>query len=162
VLTWVIGMGLAVLSDVVAFLWLLRVVPASGVPLRRLLPGALLGAVGVEALKLIGGYYLSIISQSLTASVFGGAVGLLVWINLVARLGFFIAAWTATLPRVQMFIPRPVPRPGPGEPAAPQRAPSTMRLVSAVLSLGALVGIVGRRLRPLRRGRRGGRSDAGR
>ena len=42
-------------------------------------------------LKLIGGYYLSLISDSVTASAFGGAVGLLVWINLVARFAFFTA-----------------------------------------------------------------------
>ena len=49
-----------------------------------LLPGALFGAAGLEVLKLIGGYYLSLISDSVTASAFGGAVGLLVWINLVS------------------------------------------------------------------------------
>ena len=83
--------------DVVIFLWLLRVVPSVSYPLRRLLPGALFGAAGFEVLKLIGGYYLTLISGSVTASAFGGAVGLLVWINLVARFAFFTAAWTATL-----------------------------------------------------------------
>jgi membrane protein len=110
VLTRIVGLGLAVVSDVVALLWLLRVVPATRLPVRRLLPGALFGAAGVEALKLIGGVYLSVISQSLTASVFGGAVGLLVWINLVARFAFFTAAWTATLRRVELLIPHPAAR----------------------------------------------------
>jgi membrane protein len=164
VLTWVIGFVLALASDVVAFLWLLRVVPGTSLPLRRLMPGALFGAAGVEALKLIGGAYLSVISQSLTASVFGGAVGLLVWINLVARLGFFTAAWTATLQRVQLLIPRSLPPPDPAQPdrPAPQRPPSTMRVLSALLSLGALVGIAWRRLLPLRRGQRRERSGGGR
>lgn len=108
VLTWMLGLALAVAVDVVVFLWLLRVVPAISHPLRRLLPGALFGAVGFEVLKLIGGYYLSLISGSVTASAFGGAVGLLVWINLVARFGFFTAAWTATLRRVES---PPPPRP---------------------------------------------------
>jgi membrane protein len=56
-------------------------------------------------LKLIGGFYLSLISDSVTASAFGGAVGLLVWINLVARFGFFTAAWTATLRRIEAVTP---------------------------------------------------------
>jgi len=101
VLTWVLGMGLAVLIDIVVFLWLLRVVPSVSHPLRMLLPGALFGAAGFELLKLLGGYYLSLISGSVTASAFGGAVGLLIWINLVARFAFFTAAWTATLRRLQ-------------------------------------------------------------
>lgn len=107
VLTWVLGIGLAVLADVVVFLWLLRVVPSVSHPLRRLLPGAVFGAAGLEVLKLIGGFYLSLISDSVTASAFGGAVGLLVWINLVARFSFFTAAWTATLPSVAAATPVP-------------------------------------------------------
>jgi membrane protein len=107
VLTWIIGIALAVAGDVLIFLWLLRVVPSTSHPLRRLLPGALFGAAGFEALKLIGGYYLSLISNSVTASAFGGAVGLLVWINLVARFSFFTAAWTATLPPVEAVSPTP-------------------------------------------------------
>ena len=83
------------------FLWLLRVVPSVSHPLRRLLPGALFGAAGFEVLKLIGGYYLSLIDGSVTASAFGGAVGLLIWINLVARFAFFTAAWTATLRSIE-------------------------------------------------------------
>lgn len=107
VLTWVLGIGLAIVADTVVFLWLLRVVPSVSHPLRRLLPGALFGAAGLEVLKLIGGFYLSLISASVTASAFGGAVGLLVWINLVARFSFFTAAWTATLPSVLAATPVP-------------------------------------------------------
>ncbi len=104
-LTWILGIALAVVADTVVFLWLLRVVPSVSHPLRLLLPGALFGAAGVEALKLIGGFYLSLISDSVTASAFGGAVGLLVWINLVARFAFFTAAWTSTLRRIEAVTP---------------------------------------------------------
>ena len=113
VLTWVFGLAMAVAVDVVIFLWLLRVVPSVSHPLRRLLPGALFGAAGFEVLKLLGGYYLTLISGSVTASAFGGAVGLLVWINLVARFSFFTAAWTATLRRIEASTP--APRPGAAE-----------------------------------------------
>ncbi|MCW2741489.1 MAG: ribonuclease [Blastococcus sp.] len=109
VLTWVLGIALAMATDVVVFLWLLRVVPSVSHPLRRLLRGALFGAVGLEVLKLIGGFYLSLISDSVTASAFGGAVGLLVWINLVARFAFFTAAWTATLRSVEAASRDPSP-----------------------------------------------------
>ena len=105
VLTQVLGIALAVAVDTAVFLWLLRVVPSVNHPLRLLLPGALFGAAGVEVLKLIGGYYLSLISDSVTASAFGGAVGLLVWINLVARFAFFTAAWTSTLRRIEAVSP---------------------------------------------------------
>ena len=106
-LTWVVGIALAMVADVVVFLWLLRVVPSVSHPLRRLVRGALFGAAGFEVLKLIGGYYLSLISNSVTASAFGGAVGLLIWINMVARFSFFTAAWTATLRSIEALTPPP-------------------------------------------------------
>jgi membrane protein len=115
VLTWLLGLALAVVVDVVIFLWLLRVVPSVSHPLRRLLPGALFGAAGFEALKLLGGYYLTLISGSVTSSAFGGAVGLLVWINLLARFSFFTAAWTATFRRIEA---PPAPRPAAEQVAA--------------------------------------------
>jgi membrane protein len=101
VLTWFVGITLALAGDTVVFLWLLRVVPSVSHPLRLLLPGALFGAVGLEVLKVIGGFYLSLIGNSVTASAFGGAVGILVWINVVARFGFYTAAWTAELPTMK-------------------------------------------------------------
>jgi membrane protein len=100
VLTTVLGLLLALLSDVVVFLWLLKLVPGTPHPLRDLLPGALFGAVGFEVVKLLGSFYLSLIDNSVTASALGGAVGLLVWINVVFRFAFFTAAWTATLRRL--------------------------------------------------------------
>jgi membrane protein len=162
VLTWGIGILLALAVDVVVFLWLLRVVPSTSHPLRRLLPGALFGAAGFEVLKLIGGFYLSLISDSVTASALGGAVGLLVWINLVARFAFFTAAWTATLRRFRVdplpaappAAAAPPPRPEPQQPpgtAAP--APVPARLLAGLLSAGALLGILGARLLPGRRRR---------
>jgi membrane protein len=138
VLTWILGLTLAVTVDVAVFLWLLRIVPSISHPVRLLLPGAVFGAAGFEALKLIGGYYLTLISDSVTASAFGGAVGLLVWINLVARFSFFTAAWTATLRRIEAVSPprteevptaptadgpppEPDVRPGAGRSASPPR-----------------------------------------
>ncbi len=104
-LTAAIGIALALLTDVVVFLWLLRVVPSTSYSVRLLLPGALFGAAGFEVMKLIGTLYLSLISGSVTASAFGGAVGILVWINIVFRFAFFTAAWTATLRRIEAVAP---------------------------------------------------------
>jgi membrane protein len=113
VLTTVVGLALAVLTDVVVFLWLLKVVPSTSHPVRRLLPGALFGAAGFEVMKLLGSLYLSLVSGSVTASAFGGAVGILVWLNIVCRFALFTAAWTATLPAVQAAAPVPPDRPEP-------------------------------------------------
>ena len=100
-LTAIAGIALALAGDTVVFLWLLKVVTHTGVEVRRLLPGALFGAVGFEILKVLGSLYLALISGSVTVTTLGGTVGLLVWINLVSRYALFTVAWTAFLPRVQ-------------------------------------------------------------
>jgi membrane protein len=126
-LTAALGIVLALATDVVVFLWLLKVVSSTAHPVRRLLPGALFGAAGFEVMKLIGSLYLSLISGSVTASAFGGAVGILIWINVVCRFAFFTAAWTATLSRVQGDArvvaegPDPAVPPADGRGAAPAR-----------------------------------------
>ena len=99
--TSVAGIALALAADTVVFLWLLKVVAHTRTDVRRLLPGALFGAVGFEILKVLGSLYLSLISGSVTASTLGGAVGILVWINLVSRFALFTTAWTAFLPGVR-------------------------------------------------------------
>jgi membrane protein len=101
VLTTVVGIGLALAGDTVIFLWLLKVVTHTRTDLRALLPGALFGAVGFEILKVLGSLYLAVISVSITATTFGGAVGILVWINLVSRYALVTTAWTAFLPAVR-------------------------------------------------------------
>jgi membrane protein len=124
VVTTVLGLGLALVTDLVVFLWLLRVVPSTSHPLRRLLPGAVFGAVGFELMKLAGSLYLSLIDGSVTSSAFGGAVGILVWLNVVVRFAFFTAAWTATLPSLTPAVaadpapPAPVPAASGAPPAA--------------------------------------------
>jgi membrane protein len=116
VLTWCIGVALALAADTVVFLWLLRFVPSVNHPLRLLLPGALFGAAGLEVLKIFGGIYLSLIGNSVTASAFGGAVGILVWINLVARFSFYTAAWTASLRSIEAVTREAEARPtGPAD-----------------------------------------------
>jgi membrane protein len=104
-LTTVVGISLALVADTVVFLWLLKVVAHTRVDLRALLPGAMFGAVGFEVLKVLGSLYLSLISGSITATTFGGAVGILVWINLISRYALFTTAWTAFLPAVRRLRP---------------------------------------------------------
>jgi membrane protein len=104
-LTTVVGITLALVADTVVFLWLLKVVAHTRVGVRALLPGAMFGAVGFEVLKVLGSLYLSLISGSITATTLGGAVGILVWINLVSRYALFTTAWTAFLPAVRRQRP---------------------------------------------------------
>jgi membrane protein len=103
---------LAVATDTVVFAWLLVRLPRRPVRLRSALRGALFAAVGYEALKLGGTFYLARVGSNGAYGAFVGAAGLLVWIDLVSRFLLFSAAWTATAPQP----PAPDACPHPPEP----------------------------------------------
>ncbi|WP_448615598.1 YihY/virulence factor BrkB family protein [Modestobacter sp. URMC 112] len=149
-LTGGVAITLAVAGDVLVFLWLLKGVPDNPFGVGRLLPGAVFGAVGFELLKLAGNWYLSLIDSNVTAQALGGTVGVIVWINVVARFAFYTAAWTATIPAIEAEglavtgDPAPPPLPAPGyvrTPATAGRSP--MRVVGGLLAVGALAGAAG-------------------
>jgi membrane protein len=60
--------------------------------------GALLGAVGLEVLKLLGTWLIERVTGNPVYGTFAVVVGLLIWINIVTRWSLFVAAWTVTGP----------------------------------------------------------------
>lgn len=174
-LTAGVAIALALAGDVLVFLWVLKGVPDNRFGVRQLVPGAVFGAVGFEVLKLIGNWYLSIIGSNVTAQALGGIVGVIVWLNVVARFAFYTAAWTATIPAIERARSAASPvqvAPSPeegravghlpvdvrdgdeeGEPVpvrdrGADRGPSPARLVLGLLGAGALAGAAGTRLVP--------------
>jgi membrane protein len=95
---WVViiaGFTVSVLADTGLMIVLLRVVSRVPVPWRDLFEGALVGGVGLSLLKLSAAALL----PRLTANPFFASVvimvGLLIWLNLIARLILISAAWVA-------------------------------------------------------------------
>jgi len=150
-----LGIGLVLVGDTLVFLWLLKGVPNTPYRARELLPGAVFGAVGFEVLKFVGAYYLNLIGGNATISAFGGFVGLIIWINVVARFAFFTAAWTSTLPAVEHAVGQV-----PLGPEAPTRLPDVvlvdergprpapLALAGGLLGVGAAAGAVAARWAP--------------
>ncbi|GAA4211057.1 inner membrane protein YhjD [Streptosporangium oxazolinicum] len=108
---WLAGLAVSVLTDVVVFLVILRGLGRSRQPLRVLLRGALLGAAGFALLKQLAALILSGTLNNPVYGVFAVVVGLLVWINLSARVIMYAAAWTATASLGPPPDPTPVPAP---------------------------------------------------
>ncbi|WP_371780754.1 YihY/virulence factor BrkB family protein [Streptosporangium subroseum] len=106
---WLVGLVVSVLADVVVFLIILGWMGRSTQPFRVVLRGALLGAVGFGVLKQLAALILSYTLNNPVYGVFAVVVGLLVWINLSARMILYVAAWTATA----AFGPPPDPTPVP-------------------------------------------------
>jgi membrane protein len=84
-ITFTVSLGL--------WLWTSRVLPNTKLHWRRLLPGALLGAVGLEALKAIGAYYVprAVASSSQLYGSLGIIFALLAWLLLFGRLVVYSA-----------------------------------------------------------------------
>ena len=55
-----------------------------------------MGAVGFELLKLLLGGYMQGVAPKSMYGAFGVPIALLLWINFMAKLLLFCAAWTAT------------------------------------------------------------------
>jgi membrane protein len=166
-LTAGVAIVLALAGDVLVFLWVLKGVPDNQFGVRQLLPGAVFGAVGFEVLKLAGTWYLTIIGNNVTAQALGGIVGLMVWINVVARFAFYTASWTATIPAIERArlqlpaaLPPPETTPADRQPASDvrrqadeqgrldDRGPSPARLALGLLGAGAVAGAAGTQLVP--------------
>ncbi|MDT0450627.1 YihY/virulence factor BrkB family protein [Streptomyces hesseae] len=91
-----LGFCIAVLADFLLMLYVLSRLPGVQPERRRLVTGALLGAVGFELLKLVLSGYLRGVAARSMYGAFGTPIALLLWINFTAKLTLYCAAWTAT------------------------------------------------------------------
>jgi len=95
---WVLvlaGFAVSVLADTALMILLLRVVSGVPVPWRDLFQGALLGGVGFSLLKISAAVLMPRLSGNPFFASFAIVVGLLIWLNLIARLTLIAAAWAA-------------------------------------------------------------------
>lgn len=91
-----LSLACAIVFDTVVFLVLFTRLSGTRAPWRRIIRGALFGAVGFEFLKQIATLLLGRTTQNPVYGTFAVLVGLMVWINIVSRFSLFTAAWTAT------------------------------------------------------------------
>lgn len=113
-----------ILFDMVIFFVLYSRLSGAGGRLRQIARGTLLAAIGFEIVKQLGTYYIPTVTSKPIYGTFGLMVGLLVWMNLIARLTLFAGAWTATLGREGPPADARGGEESANEEPRPQRAPS--------------------------------------
>ncbi|GAA4374678.1 YihY/virulence factor BrkB family protein [Actinomadura verrucosospora] len=91
-----LSLACAIFFDTVVFLALFSRLSGTRAPWRRIIRGALFGAVGFEILKQIAAFLIGRTTQNPVYGTFAVLVGLMVWINIATRFALFVAAWTAT------------------------------------------------------------------
>ena len=94
----VMSVAVALAADTVLFAIVVSRLSGARLSWRQVRSGAVLAAVGFELLKLVGTFLIGRTTQNPLYATFGVVVGLLVWMNFVAKLTIFAAAWTATQP----------------------------------------------------------------
>jgi inner membrane protein YhjD len=91
-----IALSVAIGTNSLIFLILFTALAGTKASWRQLLRGCLFGAVGFEALKLVGTLFVAHTVRNPVYASFAVIAGLLVWINISSRFILFTAAWTAT------------------------------------------------------------------
>ncbi|WP_084961591.1 YihY/virulence factor BrkB family protein [Thermoactinospora rubra] len=109
---WLVGVLVSGLADWVMFMIVLGWEGKIEQPFRVVARGALLGAIGFQALKQLATLLLSGTLNNPVYGAFAVIVGLLVWINFSARLTLYVAAWTATAGLSPPPAPTPMPSSG--------------------------------------------------
>ncbi len=104
VVTALLALGIALALDVAIFLCLFLWLPLI-TDRRRAMRGALLGAVGVEILKLLGTWLVGMTTRNPVYGTFAVIIGLLIWINIVMRWTLLVTAWTVTAPYASDILP---------------------------------------------------------
>ncbi|TIC86786.1 YihY/virulence factor BrkB family protein [Nocardioides sp. GY 10113] len=88
--------GLAV--NTLLFYAMFRLLARPDLPQRALISGAVLGGIAFEVLKQVSQWLLQSTSNSPAFQAFGIALILVIWINYVARVLMYAAAWAYTAP----------------------------------------------------------------
>jgi len=91
----VAGLAVSVVADTSLMLVLLRVLSGISVHWRQLSGGALVGGIGFSLLKLSASTLLPRVTANPLFASIAIVVGLLFWLNLIARLTLISAAWAA-------------------------------------------------------------------
>lgn len=135
---------LALLADMLVFLWVLSRLPRERVTVRSAVKGAAIAAVGFEVLKQVASVYLAAVTSSPSGVIFGPIIGLLVFANLVSRFLLFVTAWTATARENVVTVVEPPP-PAVIRPAVTVRRGPGPGSVAGAFGAGAVLAWLGRR-----------------
>ena len=176
------GQFVLTVVDAVIFTLLFQRLAGVALRIRDAATGGLVAAVGFTVLKLSGSLLLQVAARNRFLAAFGVLIGLLVWMNLVARMTLVAAAWSAVVAqdRGHLATPDPVqvqPAPDdlveraverehvhddrsgpPDEDAVRARRAGRLLLATGFVAGAAAVGVLGR-LRPRQPGHPARRDD---
>ena len=134
-LLWLVALLLGLAADAVLFYAMFRLLVRPETRARHLWQGALLGAIGFEALKVLSVYLLGAAKGQPAFQVFGISLILLVWINYFSRVTLYAAAWA--------YVPDLIVAERCAEAQQTEPAPGSQKPALADLGSGIALGALG-------------------
>ncbi len=94
-----LGIAIALAVDIALWAWTAKLLPNREVPWRAVLPGAVLGGVGLEVLKVVGAFYVPrlVASSSQLYGSLGVVFAILAWLFFFGRLIVYSATLNVVL-----------------------------------------------------------------
>lgn len=93
---WVLALVVGLAASALLFFTFFKLLGDPDAPTRSLWAGALLGAIGFEALKQLSRFLLASTTEQPAFQAFGIALILVVWINYFSRVVMYAASWAHT------------------------------------------------------------------
>jgi membrane protein len=94
-----IGIAVGLLVNFALWLWTFKVLPNRDLPWRAHIPGAILGAIGMEVLKVVGGIYVprAVAHSSALYGTLGVVFAVLAWLLFFGRLVIYATVLNVVL-----------------------------------------------------------------
>ncbi|AKK02435.1 inner membrane protein YhjD [Corynebacterium epidermidicanis] len=108
---FVVALVVGLLANFLVFLWLIKYLPRTKVPMRSAIHAAMIGAVAFEVFKQLASVFFSNGLKNPAGATFGPIIGLMVLLYFVWRILLYCSAWAATtresLAQAVVEVPEP-------------------------------------------------------
>lgn len=139
-LSFGVALLVGLLANFLVFLWLIKFMPRTKVPMRSAIHASMIGAVAFEVFKQLANMFFSNGLSNPAGATFGPIIGIMVLLYFIWRILLYCSAWAATteesLAQAAIEVPEPAIIRVRNE--VKQGAPS-----ATWLGVGAIAGILG-------------------
>ncbi|MEJ5928330.1 YhjD/YihY/BrkB family envelope integrity protein [Corynebacterium sp. H128] len=96
IITYLIAVVIGLLANFLVFLWLIKYLPRTKVPMRSAIHAAIIGAVAFELFKQLASMFFSNGLSNPAGATFGPIIGVMVLLYFIWRILLYCSAWAAT------------------------------------------------------------------
>lgn len=111
IVAFLVALVVGLLANFLVFLWLIKFMPRTKVPMRSAVHAAMIGAVAFEIFKQLASQFFSNGLSNPAGATFGPIIGLMMLLYFIWRILLYCSAWAATthesLAQASVDVPEP-------------------------------------------------------